>query len=52
MFNTKTKEITGDLTLVLTIIEAKLIRDTETFGKMDPFTLIQHRGTKYRTDVH
>jgi len=52
MFGSKTKEFTGDLKLFLNIIEAKLIKDTETFGKMDPFTLIQHRGAKYRTEVH
>jgi len=39
------------MTLMLTVIEAKLIRDTETFGKMDPFTTILHRDVKYKTKV-
>ena len=31
------------------IVEAQLIRDTEIFGKMDPFMMIECNGRKYRT---
>jgi Ca2+-dependent lipid-binding protein len=33
------------------VLEAKLYRNTETFGEMDPFVLIKHNGVKYRTPV-
>merc|ERR1719350_1637165 len=36
-------------TLRLEIIEARLTRDTETFGKMDPFCIIETRMQKHRT---
>ena len=36
-------------TLRLTIIEAKLTRDTELFGKMDPWVNIETRHQKLRT---
>jgi hypothetical protein len=29
--------------LRLTIVEAKLTRDTEFFGKMDPFVIVEYR---------
>ena len=35
----------------ITVIEGKLIRDTEIFGKMDPFFVIQHKGQQYKTKV-
>ena len=37
--------------LTLTVIKAKLSRDTETFGKMDPYTVITLNGQKYKTKV-
>ena len=37
--------------LNLTVVEAKLIRDTETFGKMDPYCVLNLRGQKYKTNV-
>ena len=36
-------------TLKLHIIEAKLKRDTETFGKMDPYVVISTRQQRCRT---
>merc|ERR1719350_1645431 len=36
-------------TLRLEIIEARLTRDTEVFGKMDPFCIIETRMQKHRT---
>ena len=35
--------------LRLEIIEARLTRDTETFGKMDPYVVIETRHQKHRT---
>lgn len=32
--------------------EAKLTRDTEFFGKMDPFCKIEVNGKAYKTKVH
>ncbi len=37
--------------LKLKIIEGTLYRDTETFGHMDPFVELEHRGIKYKTQV-
>ena len=37
----------GDLEIQ--IIEARLIRDTEIFGKMDPYVLIETRMQRFRT---
>ena len=36
-------------TLTLTVIEARLDRDTETFGKMDPYVVIHNRMQRLRT---
>jgi Ca2+-dependent lipid-binding protein len=36
----------------LKVIEAKLLRDTEIIGKMDPFVVLEYSGKKYRTKVH
>ena len=38
--------------LRLVVVEARLMRDTETFGKMDPFIQIKHQGKTYATPVH
>ena len=35
--------------LSLTVIEARLERDTETFGKMDPYVVIHNRMQRLRT---
>ena len=35
--------------LALTVIEARLTRDTETFGKMDPYVKIVTRQQQFRT---
>ena len=37
--------------LNITVVEAKLTRDTETFGKMDPYVVITNDGQKYKTKV-
>ncbi len=37
--------------LALTIIEARLTRDTETFGKMDPYVKISTRQQNFKTLV-
>ena len=37
--------------LRLTIVEAKLTRDTEFFGKMDPFCIVEYRQERYKTAV-
>ena len=38
-------------TLQMKVCEGKLFRDTETFGKMDPFIEILYNGKTYRTKV-
>ena len=38
-------------TLALTVIEARLTRDTETFGKMDPYVKISSRQQQFKTNV-
>lgn len=35
--------------MALKIVEAVLIRDTEMFGKMDPFMMIEVKEKRYRT---
>ena len=37
--------------LALTVIEARLTRDTETFGKMDPYVKISTRQQNFKTAV-
>ena len=37
--------------LVLKPLSAKLIRDTETFGKMDPYCVVEYDGLKQKTTV-
>ena len=37
--------------LALTVIEARLTRDTETFGKMDPYVKISTRQQEFKTNV-
>ena len=37
--------------LTITLIEAKLIRDTEVMGKMDPFVEIEYLDQIFRTEV-
>ena len=38
-------------TLTLQVVGAKLTRDTEAIGKMDPYTVLAYRGEKYKTKV-
>ncbi len=42
-------EVIGEL--VLTIIDGKLLRNTELIGKMDPYVCVEYRKKKYKTDV-
>ena len=37
--------------LKLKIVEGKLTRNTELFGNMDPFVLIEYRKQKFKTKV-
>lgn len=36
----------------LTAVGAKLTKDTEMFGKMDPYLIIDIKGKKQQTKVH
>jgi Ca2+-dependent lipid-binding protein len=38
-------------TLLLSVVEAKLARDTEFIGKMDPFAVVQYKQQKFKTKV-
>ncbi|TNV82162.1 hypothetical protein FGO68_gene4454 [Halteria grandinella] len=38
-------------TLKMKIVEGRLFRNTELFGQMDPFLVIQHDGHSYKTKV-
>ena len=38
-------------TLEVTIVEARLTRDTETFGTQDPYITIEHRMQKFKSKV-
>jgi len=38
-------------TLEVTIVEARLERDTETFGTQDPYITIEHRMQKFKSKV-
>ena len=38
--------------LTLTVVEGKLTRDTEMFGKMSPYCSITHNGKKLKTRCH
>ncbi|CDW71125.1 c2 domain containing protein [Stylonychia lemnae] len=42
----------GGGNLTIRIVEGKLYRDTEAFGKMDPFVQVEYNGNKYKTRVH
>jgi hypothetical protein len=44
------KQALGSM-LTITLIEAKLIRDTEVMGKMDPFVEIEYLDQIFRTEV-
>ncbi len=46
---TKTETAIGEL--ILNILNAKLLRNTEIVGKMDPYVCIEYRKKKYKTDV-
>ena len=39
-------------TLYITFKEAHLTRDTETFGKMDPYCQLEYQGKKMKTRTH
>jgi Ca2+-dependent lipid-binding protein len=38
-------------TLSIEIIEGNLIRNTETWGNMDPFIVLQYKDSKFKTSV-
>jgi Ca2+-dependent lipid-binding protein len=37
--------------LKLTVVQAQLTRNTETFGKMDPYVKIETRMQKFKTNT-
>ena len=37
--------------MTLHVVEAKLIRDTEMFGKMDPYVVVEYRGEQWKTPI-
>ena len=37
--------------LVVTVMEARVFNDLDTFGKMDPYVEIEHRMEKFKTKV-
>ena len=39
-------------TLKIKVLEGRLFRDTETFGKMDPYCILEIGGRKFKTRVH
>ena len=45
-------ETTAMNRLRVMVVEARLTRDTETFGKMDPFIEIKHQGKTHSTPAH
>ena len=48
-FGTSTSKLLG--VLQLKIIQAKFHIDTELFGNMDPYIIIEHKKKKYQTEV-
>ena len=46
------KQNPGDVRLRMLVVEGRLFRDTETFGQMDPFLIVEHNKKKYKTAVH
>ena len=45
-------QTSGEIRLRMLVVEGELFRDTETFGQMDPFLIIEHNNKKYKTSVH
>lgn len=41
----------GSGILMCKILQGQLFRNTETFGQMDPFVVIEHNNKKYKTKV-
>ena len=39
-------------TLQITLVQGRLTRDVEVFGKQDPYVKMVYMGTKYKTRVH
>jgi Ca2+-dependent lipid-binding protein len=37
--------------LSITVLQGKLIRNTESIGKMDPYVLVEFRGKLFKTNV-
>ena len=38
--------------LHINVVQGRLTRDVEAFGKQDPYVKITYQGTKYKTRVH
>ncbi len=45
-------QITSGGILIIKVKEGRLLRDTEVFGKMDPYCLLEIRGQRFKTKVH
>lgn len=45
-------QITAGGNLILRVIEGRLFRDTEVFGKMDPYVILSLNDKKFKTRVH
>jgi Ca2+-dependent lipid-binding protein len=50
--NIKLKDMKSSGHLQLKIVSGKLIRDVETFGKMDPYVTCIYMGQKYKTIIN
>ena len=44
--------MSGKGTIVIIPKTARLTRDTEMFGSMDPYVKVKYDGQKYKTKVH
>ena len=52
MHSTTVSEIKIGGLLKIKVKEGRLFRDTETFGKMDPYCMLEFRDHKFKTRVH
>lgn len=45
-------EIESGGQLKLTLVSGKILHDTDLIGKMDPYVIFEHKGTKDKSKVH
>jgi Ca2+-dependent lipid-binding protein len=48
----RSAEISQGGVLKIKVVEARLFRDTEAFGKMDPYCVLEFKEHKFRTKTH